>query len=199
MVARLCRLGAMTPQKLGLLIGAVLGLVFVLVNAATLPTGIATAVRGLGAVAFLLVLLVAIRRPSRPAAPGRAGGMGFGTGYWLVVGAEVIAIVVGVRLVTGPLDAPDAGVAWVALVVGLHFVALAVVWAQPSFHWLGGSIAGCGLLGLVLGFTGSPTAAVHTVGGILPGALLLGFALWGVLSSTESSRVRRGATVGAAE
>jgi hypothetical protein len=59
----------------------------------------------------------------------------------VVVAAEVIAIVVGVRLLAGPLDVPDAGVAWVALVVGLHFVALAVVWAQPIFSWVGGSLA----------------------------------------------------------
>jgi hypothetical protein len=187
----------MTPQKLGLLIGAVLGLVFVLVNSATLPTGIATVLRVAGIAVFLLVL-VAIRRPSRPAAADGAGGMGFGPGYWLVVGAEVIAIVVGVRLLSGPLDVPDAGVAWVALVVGLHFVALAVVWGQPSFHWLGGSIALCGAVGLALGFAGSPTAAVHTVGGVLPGALLLGFALWGARSSS-AARVRPGATVGAAD
>jgi hypothetical protein len=170
----------MTPERLGSLIGAVFGLVFVLVNAGPLPTGAGIVVRALGILLFLLVLVIVGRARRRPASPRQAGG-GFGVGYWLVVAAEVIAIVVGVRLLGGPLDTPDAGVAWVAFVVGVHFVALAIVWAQPLFHWLGGSLSACGAVGLILAFADAPQAAVATVGGVLPGALLLTFALWGTM------------------
>jgi hypothetical protein len=191
----------MAPEKLGSLIGAVFGLVFVLVNAATLPTGIGTVVGGLGVVAFLAVL-VELRRPRRPDASARPARSGLGAGYRLVVVAEVIAILVGVRLLAGPLDTPDGGVAWVALVVGLHFVALAVVCKERFFHLLGASIAGCGVVGLALALAGSPKAASSAVGGVLPGALLLAFALWGVLRSTDSARSRAlgpANTVGGAE
>jgi hypothetical protein len=171
----------MPPEKLGSLIGAVFGLVFVLVNAGPLPSVISIVVRVLGVITFLIVLiaLIAVRRRSRPADRSRPAGGGFGQGYWLVVAAEVVAILVGVRLLAGPLETPDAGVAWVALVVGVHFVALAVVWAQPLFHWLGGSLTLCGVVGLIVAFAGAHQAAVASVGGILPGALLLAFSLWG--------------------
>lgn len=188
----------MAPRKLGLLIGSVLGLVFVLVNSGTLPTAIGTVARVLGTVAFLLIL-VALRRPSRSTAAARPGSGGFGAGYWFVVALEVVAIVVGVRVLGGPLDTPDAGVSWVSLVVGLHFVALAVVWTEPVFHWLGGSMAICGVLGLTLAFAGAPQSAVGGFGGVLPGALLLAFALWGASIGTGSRRLRTGATVGGAE
>lgn len=179
----------MTPQKLGSLIGAVFGLVFILVNAATLPTGIATVLRVLGVLAFVLVL-VALRRPRRSVEQARPARGGLGRGYWLVVAGEVVAFPVGVRVLNGPLDTPNAGVAWVAFVVGVHFVALAVVWTEPIFHWLGAAMALCGLVGLALAFAGSPKAAVATLGGVLPGALLLAFALWGVLISSDSARSR---------
>jgi hypothetical protein len=177
----------MTPEKLGSLIGAVFGVVFVMVNAGTLPTGIGSVLRVLGVVAFLLVL-VGLRRHS--VAVARPAGVGLGRGYWLVVAAEVATIVVGVRLLAGPLNTPDAGAAWVAVVVGLHFNALAVVWAQRFFHLLGASIALCGAVAVALAFAGFPKAAISTMGGVLPGALLLAFALRGVLISSESARSR---------
>jgi hypothetical protein len=191
----------MTPQKLGSLIGAVFGLVFVVVNTAAAPTGVARALRLFAVLAFVLVLL-AQRRPPRPIAVARPE-RGAGLGYWLVVAAEVIALAVGIRLLNGPLDAPDGAVAWVALVVGLHFLALGIVWKEDLFHWLGASMALCGAVGLALAFAGSSKAAVDTVGGVLPGALLLAFALWGVLSSTTPVRsraaLRRGEAVGGSE
>jgi hypothetical protein len=171
----------MTSQRLGLLIGSVFGLVFVQVNAGALTTGIGTACRVVGGFAFLLVLarLRRVQRPSR-SVPRPQAGISFTAGYRVVVAAEVIAIVVGVRLLAGPLDVPDAGVAWVAFVVGLHFVALAIVWAVPIFGWVGGLLAVCGVAGLLLGFSEAPKAAIAGVGGVLPGGLLLGFALWAV-------------------
>ena len=84
----------------------------------------------------------------------------FGRGYWFVVAAEFIALYLGVRVLGGPLDAPEAGVAWVSLVVGVHFLALAAVFGERYFHWLGGMIS--------------------LIAGVLPGAVLLGFGWWGV-------------------
>lgn len=82
-------------------------------------------------------------------------------------------------MVDATLDTSHAGVAWVAFVVGPHFVALAALWHQPVFHALGASMAASGAAGLGLAATGAAPAAVATAGGIVPGALLLGFGLWG--------------------
>jgi hypothetical protein len=53
------------------------------------------------------------------------------------------------------------------------------VWSQPLFFWLGAALSVCGVLGLVLAGAGAGPAPIDLVGGIVPGALLFGFALWG--------------------
>lgn len=170
----------MPGQRIGSLIAAAFGLIYVLVNAGPLPAAWTLTLRVLAAVAFGAVLVAALRVgvPAR----GRGGQEQrvFGRGYWLVVAAEFIALYLGTRVLSGPLDAPEAGVAWVSLVVGVHFLALAVVFGQRFFHWLGGVIAACGVIGLVLAATGAVDATIALVGGVLPGAVLLGFGWWGV-------------------
>jgi hypothetical protein len=166
----------MTPEKLGSLIGAAFGLVFVLVNTGPLPTALAVALPVIAVVAFVAVLL-AVRRPGE--ATGRPATDGFGRGYWLVVAAEVVGIAAGLVLLNGPLDAPQAAVAWVAFVVGAHFFGLAVIWKQAFFHWLGAAILACGLIGLLLAAAGASDATIDLTAGVLPGGLLLGFGLWG--------------------
>jgi hypothetical protein len=178
----------MTPQKLGPLIGAVFGLIFVVVNTASVPTGVAVLLRVLGVVAFLAVL-VAVRRPSPGVTAPPAGG-GFGPGYWLVVAGEVLAIAAGLALLNGPLAAPDAAVAWISFVVGGHFFALAVVWKQSLFHRLGAALMLCGAIGLVLAALGSTASAIDLVGGVLPGATLLGFSLWGSTRRTGAKSAK---------
>jgi hypothetical protein len=183
------RLAFMTAEKLGSLIGAIFGLIFVLANSGALPLEIGMVLRILGVAAFIAVL-IALRRPRRPAAVARPAGSGFGRGYWLVVAGEVLAIAVGLALLNGPLHAPQAAVAWISFVVGAHFVGLAVVWKQPFFHWLGASILLCGSIGLALAVAASSESAVDTVGGVLPGALLLAFSLWGSTRVAGSDAAR---------
>ena len=110
------------------------------------PTAPATtAVRIAGAVAFAgLLALLAVRRGSGAPATAAARG-GFGPRYWLVVAAEVAAIAAGSALLNGPLDRPRAVVAWVSVVVGVHFAALAAVWRVSLFRWLGAAIALAGV------------------------------------------------------
>jgi hypothetical protein len=179
----------MTPTKLASLIGAVLGLIFVLANIGALPAGLGTVLRVLGVAAFVAVL-IAVRRPRHPAAVARPAGSGFGRGYWLVVAGEVVAIAVGLALLNDPLHAPQAAVAWISFVVGAHFIGLAVVWKQPFFHWLGASILLCGATGLVLAVATSSQGAIDAVGGVLPGALLLAFSLWGSTRGADSDAAR---------
>jgi hypothetical protein len=165
-----------TAEKVGCLIGGVFGLIFVFVNTGSLPSGVALALR-VGAVVALVAVLLAVRRPAAPGAA--APSAHFTRGYWLVVAGEVVALVAGLALINGPLAAPQAAVAWVSVVVGAHFVALALVWRLRLFHALGVALGGCGLLGLLLARTGSSAPAIDVTAGVIPGVILLGFALWG--------------------
>ena len=168
----------MTNEMRGSLIGSIFGLVFVEVNAGELPTGVGTALRVLGVVAFLvyLGLLTRARRAPHDGHSVESGQakIDFGRRYWLVVAAEVVAGAVGLSVINGRLDAPQAGVAWIALVVGLHFLGLAAVWRQPFLSWLGAAIAVCGAAGLILAADDASAAAIAAISGVVPGGLLLG-------------------------
>jgi hypothetical protein len=171
-------------QWIGSLVGAAFGLIYLEVNAAPLPTGAARAVRLLGVAAFVGVAVVLGRNwPRDGDEPGDASDDGaeplFGRRYWFVVLVEVVALMVGLRLLDGPLGMPEAGVAWVSLVVGAHFVPLSVLFRAPLFLWLGVAIAACGVAGLVLAATGASDAAIAVVSGLVPGVLLLGWSAVG--------------------
>jgi hypothetical protein len=143
-----CDHAPVTPDRLGLVIGAVFGLVYVVVNAGVLPSPAGPLLQVLGVAAFIGVL-AALRRGTRTRAAGSGAERGFGPGYRRVVAAEVAAAVVGIVLLNGPLDLSQGVLPWVSFVVGVHFLALARVWEEPSLGWLG------------------------------PGALLLTGSLWG--------------------
>ena len=167
----------MTPDRLGLVIGAIFGLLYMVANAGALPSPSGPILIVLGVLAFVGVLLALRRRGTtqpRPGAPGR----GFGRGYWLVVAAEGVAAVVGLVLLNGPLDLPEAGLPWVSFVVGVHFVGLARVWDEASLAWVGAGIATLGAAGLVVAAAGGSDAAIAAVAGVGPGALLLSGSLW---------------------
>ena len=188
----------MPGQRIGSLIAAVFGLIYVLVNAGPLPPAWTLTLRVLAAVAFgavLVTVLVAVLGSSVSAREPRGHDRRvFGRGYWLVVAAEFIALFVGVRVLSGPLDAPEAGVAWVSLVVGVHFFALAVVFSQRFFHGLGAAITACGVIGLVLAATGAGEPTIALVAGVLPGAVLLGFAWWGVRWAQPTTKQQESVT-----
>lgn len=182
----------MPGQKIGSAIAAAFGLIYVLVNSGSLPPAWTLTLRVLAAVAFVAIL-VAVFGASGYHGEQHGGQerRGFGRAYWLVVAAEVIALFLGARVLNGPLDAPQAGVAWVSLVVGVHFFALAVVFGQRFFHWLGGVITACGIVGLVLAFTGAAEPAIALIAGVLPGAVLLGFGWWGAHRTEPNASAAR--------
>ncbi|MDM7855053.1 hypothetical protein [Cellulomonas alba] len=160
-------------QWIGSWIGAAFGLVYVEVNAAPLSAGPRVAVRVAGIAAFAAVAWLLVRRRPRDTGDDGPGRPVFGRAYWLIVLAEVVALFVGVRVVAGPLGMPDAGVAWVSLVVGAHFLPLAALFRVRPFWWLGLGIAACGVAGLALAVGDASAAAIAVVGGLVPGVLLL--------------------------
>lgn len=187
----------MPGQLLGSMISAVFGLIYVLVNTSALSAVWVWTLRGAAAAVFAAVLVVVIRASrSRAITTGSSAASGtssrtvFGWRYWGVVGLELVALFVGTRLLSGPLDAPQAGIAWVSLVVGTHFFALAVIFAQPFFHWLGAAITICGTIGIVLALVGAATGIIGLVAGVVPGALLLAFGSWGALRKPSAEPAR---------
>ena len=74
------------------------------------------------------------------------------------------AIWIGLTLRDGPLETPHAAVAWISSVVGAHFLALAT--------------------------GGSEASAIDRVGGVLSGAILLAFGLWGSTRGAGSQPAR---------
>lgn len=172
------------PQKLGSLIGAVFGLVFVVVNSASSPTLLRLAFC-VAAAAVAITVLVGIAR--NPVATVPAGVTPFGRGYAMIVLAEVVLLFVGIRVVAGPLGLPEAGVAWVALVVGVHFVVLARLWHLRLFDVLGAVLTVLGVLGFVLAVAGSDRMWIDIVAGVASGAVLLEFARRGVRQSPTFS------------
>lgn len=167
------RPGVAPGQRLGSLIGGIFGLIYVEVNAGPLPEPWRTALRVAAGVAFAgLIIVLALAGGTHPPA-GRGANGGFGSRYWLVVAGELAAIPAGAALLNGPAGLPDAVVAWVSVVVGVHFVVLAAIWRLRLFRRLGAAIVLCGIAGLTAAGAGATAAVIAGTGGVLPGVLLL--------------------------
>jgi hypothetical protein len=78
-------------------------------------------------------------------------------------------------------------VAWVSVVVGVHFVVLAAIWRLWLFRLLGAAIALCGIAGLTAAVLGTPMAVIAVVGGVLPGVLLLAAGYGGAADALRRS------------
>ncbi|MEN3537395.1 hypothetical protein AAH991_19945 [Microbispora sp. ZYX-F-249] len=157
----------------GLLIGAVFGAVFVLVNAQSpLPPVAVTLLKAaacLAAASVLAMWFVAARRERPAEGPRRPM---FGRGYLIVVAAEVVLLIGGIRVLAMLGRPEETNVAWVALVVGVHFIALAPIWKERGIAALGVLLSVLGAVGLVLASTAA-VAWVPFVSGVLSGLVLL--------------------------
>jgi len=164
----------------GLLIGGSFGLAFVLANAhSPLSATVGLTLRLLAAACFLVLIASVLRatrlRPERPEAPEGSpvpSGSRYGRGFWWVVIAEVALLIVGLQVLRIAGAPSEANVAWIALVVGLHFIAFAFVWQEASIAVPGAIVSLLGVAGLTL----SATAAnewVPLVSGVCSGFVLL--------------------------
>lgn len=181
-------------REVGAQISGVFGTVFVWVNSEALPPVVRVPLVLIALVALVAILVLSVRSYRRqrvrgarasdefdvapePAAEGSpAGRSPFGRAYWIVVGVEAVALFGGSRLVT-ELGYPELGVAWVAVVVGTHFFALARVFRLARFHLLGAIVTALGLAGFALRLLGL-IDAIALVSGAASGFVLLAFGLW---------------------
>ncbi len=154
-------------------VGAIFGLVFVLVNAGELDRPYDLLVRGLGIAAFLAVSVLLFR--IEEGAPDLEPQPGAWQVYRVAVIAEVLALVGGAQLLNrtghGELSLP-----WVVTVVGLHFLPLGWAFRAPFFHVLAGTLVALGVVGGALALADADRAVVALVSGVGAGAVLLAFA-----------------------
>ena len=164
----------------GMLIGASFGTAFVIVNAhSPLNTVIGTILRVaavLGLLSVIAMWVLAIRQArsggTEPADVPRPAANMFNRGYRLVVVAEVVLLFGGIAVLRAWERPEETNVAWIAFVVGVHFIALASAWRQRSVILPGVILALFGAAGLILSAT-SALAWVPFVSGVLSGVTLL--------------------------
>ncbi|MEV5543781.1 hypothetical protein AB0L13_43945 [Saccharopolyspora shandongensis] len=181
----------MRQENLGALIGAVFGAVFVFVNTSDpLPGPAALTLKVLAAVALAAIVLLAVLANKAPhTAEARPSGGMFGKRYGLVVAAEAVLLFGGIAVLR-LLGAPDqANVAWIAFVVGVHFLALAGVWRRSSIAVPGVLLTVFGIAGIAMAGIGA-LAWIPLVSGTLSGITLLAGSLTATAQSFARSRSR---------
>ncbi|BEL03387.1 hypothetical protein Q0Z83_015780 [Actinoplanes sichuanensis] len=171
---------------IGSLIAISFGTVFMMVNSSGLPAPWPLVIRAAGAV-IAAVLVVALLRTARTGRTTSPEGAGFADRrYQVIVAVEVIALFGGLYVINQVLQRPETGIAWVAVVVGTHFFALAWAWRLPLFHWLGAAMTLLGLAGFVAYALGASAATVALIAGVGSGLSLYGTVAAALLQARDS-------------
>jgi hypothetical protein len=166
-------------RLVGLLVGGAFGLAFVLANAHSPLSATVGLTLRLLAVGCFLLLVASLFRVARFQPEERPSRTGYGRGFWWVVIGEVVLLIVGLQVLRIAKAPTQANVAWIALVVGLHFVVLAFVWKEASIAVPGAVVFLLGIAGLAL--TATPTREwVPLLSGVCSGFVLLAGSLWAV-------------------
>lgn len=157
----------------GLVIGSGFGVLWVFLGSDGLAGSIALIVRivAVGAFAVILVRVVMLLRTAAPRGGGSAPSMFGSRAYLVIVVIEVLALILGARL----LDATGLGrygITWTAIVVGLHFVGFGWFF-QPLFYRLAAAQLTIGVAGVVVGLAGGSATAIAAVTGLTSGTLYL--------------------------
>ncbi|GAA4568152.1 hypothetical protein GCM10023176_21980 [Micromonospora coerulea] len=149
------------------------GTVFVLVNSGGVPDPWPLVIRAAGVLvaALLIAGLVLVARKAPPAMQAPASDF-VDRRYWIIVALEAVALFGGLFVVNGVLHRTAVSVAWVALVVGVHFFGLARIWRIPLYYWLGAAMTVLGLAGFLIYALGGTAAIIGLVAGVCSGAVL---------------------------
>lgn len=158
----------------GVIIAAVLGIGWAQWGASGLPLGAATVIRAATAVLGVIILIRAFRL--RRTAAGGSVSMFASRGYRIVVALEVVALVAG-AVVLNRTGHGGYVPAWIAAVVGVHFVGFGWLFAR-FFYVVGGVIVLGALAAAVVGLAGGSRRGVEAVAGLVTAAALLGAAGW---------------------
>lgn len=154
------------------LIGAVFGVVFVVVNAGAAAGPWPWVIRALGVAGFAGVLLRIGRAGEARIEPRREAI----AVYWASVVIEIAAIVVGSRLLSTHGHG-EYGVALVAFVVGVHFLPFSWAFRQRGFASRGLTLMALAAIGAALGLLGAGDVAIAMVAGVASGLALMIYAI----------------------
>jgi hypothetical protein len=161
-------------KPIGSVIGAVAGLLFVIVNAGTVPAAVFWRITAAGVFAAI-VWFVVLRGPEVDRVPPSRSAL---RTYGISVATMLVAIPLGAAVISNVLDRPNAVLVWVVFVVGAHFLPFAQAFQLPIFRWLSLSMIAISLLGAVPTLASdSATAAGWT--GVAAGFILLFFSAAG--------------------
>ncbi|BCY08150.1 hypothetical protein [Actinoplanes sp. L3-i22] len=178
----------------GLLTGSMIalsfGTVFVMVNSGGLAGPWPLVIRVAG-VLVAVALFAGVLRVARLATVGARPGdvVGFtDRRYWYAVAGEVVALFGGLYVINQVLAAPEVAVAWVAVVVGVHFFPLAWAWRMPVYHWLGAAMTLLGVAGFVAHGLGASDGVVGLIAGVGSGAALYAAVAAGIQDARGRAR-----------
>ena len=170
----------------GVVIAGGFGVGWALWAASGLTGGAAEVVRiggvGIGA-AIVVGALLRLRGAGAPASTGDgdSGSMFRTRGYLVSVAAEVIALVGGNALLAATGN--DRYVAaWVAFIVGVHFLGFGRLFTA-MFYGLGAAFIAAAVVGAVAGAAAGTRAAVEASTGLIAAGSLFAAGCWGLLSS----------------
>jgi hypothetical protein len=151
------------------IITAAFGTAWALWGASGLPAAAQGPVTATGIVAGVIIISRAVRL--RRTAPAPAASMFRSRQYRLVVAAEVAAIAAGLAglAVAG---ASEYIAAWVAIVVGVHFLAFGR-FISAFYYPLGALVTAGGTAGIAVGAAGGSAGAVEATAGLTAAASLL--------------------------
>jgi hypothetical protein len=181
-------------RGVGACIGTLIGSgwwVSALPNLATVPRVFLGAL-GLAAVCWLLIrsgqLLTAARRLSAREATARTSSRRVWTWFWINFILEIVLLNVAVAL----LDAPSLQVYWlpaISLVVGLHFLPLAVIFAVPSFGACGAAfITAAVVISAAIHRDPSLASSLAATEALCNALILWATAAWGVQTTAATSQ-----------
>jgi hypothetical protein len=174
---------------IGSLVALSFGTVFILVNSGGLPDPWPLVVRAVGLVVAVVLLAAVIRAARTAPSVAQAPVAGFThRGYWVIVALEAVALFGGLAVINGVLHRSALSVAWVALVVGVHFFGLAWIWRMPLFHGLGAAMTVLGLAGFLIYALGGSATAVAVVAGVGSGVALYAAIAVAVGATRSSAR-----------
>ncbi|GAA2700706.1 hypothetical protein Apa02nite_088610 [Actinoplanes palleronii] len=159
--------------RTGSVVALTFGTVFVVANSGGLAAPWPLVIRVAGVLVAVVLAVLLYLRTRAATAVTSSGGAGFADRrYWYVVAAEVVALFGGLSVINRVFEAPAVAVAWVAVVVGVHFFALAWAWRMPLYHWLGGAMTVLGLAGFLVYAAGASAATVGLIAGVGSGVAL---------------------------
>lgn len=174
----------MRTRPIGSIVGAIAGLVFVLVNAGAIPASLLWRVAA--AVVFALVIwFTVLRGPEAEQTPPSREAL---RTYGISVVAMVVAIPVGARILSDALDKPNAVLVWVVFVVGVHFLPFAHAFHLPVFRWLAASLVVIAISGAVPTLASNGAAAAGWTGAAVGFVLLFFSGIGPHLSRTPKTQ-----------